>query len=359
CEVNAGHQIDQRRQDGFEGVHLVDILQAHQPKDGKPQDPDARSEVAAVERDKELKRYGSQAVTGVSGGFDLGKPAEDALRHEERCGKQEKKGNEPFEGIRRSPREKQRTEKAAGYADQPESPDPKTRGGKMFPIAIRASDRADQERDSACRIGLDRRHAKGEKGRKRQDRAASRDGVHRAGENGRSGEKEDLGRGGHGDCQRELPDALRTSARFGRQILTPAIGKRGEHPGPADREFARPRYPPVRPAWRDGCRTMGKLARGWRRLRSRRRHFGHERGSRASRAAPGSACASLSGKHPPPEGSGFRSPHGRCGSVCPWSRERRPFRRTLRCRWRKARSCSCLSVLRPERESAILRFPRG
>ena len=78
-----------------------------------------------------------------------------------------------------------RTQGAAAHTRHREVDHPATRADELAPVTPHASERARPERHGARGIGHERRYPERDDRGKREQRAASRDGVHRAGPEGR------------------------------------------------------------------------------------------------------------------------------------------------------------------------------
>ena len=93
-EPKRGDHIDQRAQDRFQSVHLVNVAQPDEPEAGQHQNADSGAEIAAVNGHRQLEQnWDPDREIMRTHGLAVGLPetAKDPLRQEENRRKKDQK----------------------------------------------------------------------------------------------------------------------------------------------------------------------------------------------------------------------------------------------------------------------------
>ena len=182
-EPNRGDQIDHRAKNGLEAVHLVDVVQPDEAQGSQHENPDAGAEVAATGGDGELERDGpphGMMVVGIGFGLEFDLTSQKALRQKDDGCKEDQERHETGEGLVAGVGQQEGAQNAAQQAHGQKPPKPGFYRREVLAVTVDAAGGADDQCQSAGRIGCDRRRAEEEQGGEGDQGPPAGDGIDRA-----------------------------------------------------------------------------------------------------------------------------------------------------------------------------------
>jgi hypothetical protein len=193
-ESNDGDAIDNAAQDDLERIHGVDVGHAERGEHGEIQNAHAATEIAAVNRDDQLKDGGDgQCGSGsIAGDGASGAARQAVAEHEKQRGSQHEPGQNPQESLRR----RMQQEISTGYASD------NARGGErnhdspgnveMLAVGAAAGRDSHPERNGVGGVGGNGSDSRKKERGKGDEAAAARHCIERAAES--SSKKQEYGR---------------------------------------------------------------------------------------------------------------------------------------------------------------------